>query len=59
MAQGAAKTVPLARAPLQCLISLAIGAREMADLRDVEKTIGLIARFIESVTDDDDFAHKL
>ena len=32
---------------------------EMADLRDVEKTIELIARFVESVTDDDDFAHKL
>jgi putative aminopeptidase FrvX len=32
---------------------------EMADLRDVEKTIELIARFVESVTDDDDFVHKL
>ena len=32
---------------------------EMADLSDVEKTIELIARFVESVTDDDDFAHKL
>ena len=32
---------------------------EMADLRDVEKTIELIARFVESVTDEDDFAHKL
>ena len=32
---------------------------EMADLRDVEKTIELIAAFVESVTEDDDFAHKL
>ncbi len=32
---------------------------EMADLRDVEQTIELITRFVESVTDDDDFAHKL
>ncbi len=32
---------------------------EMADLRDVEKTIDLLVAFIESVTDDDDFAHKL
>ena len=28
-------------------------------IRSVEKTIELIARFVESVTDDDDFAHKL
>lgn len=32
---------------------------EMADLRDVEKTIELIVAFIESITEDDDFAHKL
>ncbi len=32
---------------------------EMADLRDVEKTIELIAAFVESVTEDDDFAHRL
>ena len=32
---------------------------EMADLRDVEKTIELIAAFVESVTENDDFAHKL
>jgi hypothetical protein len=27
--------------------------------RGVEQTIELIARFVESVTDEDDFAHKL
>ena len=32
---------------------------EMADLRDVEKTVELLVAFIESVTEDDDFAHKL
>ncbi len=32
---------------------------EMADLRDVEKTIELLVAFIESVSEDDDFAHKL
>lgn len=32
---------------------------EMADLRDVEQTIELIARFVESVTESDDFAHTL
>jgi putative aminopeptidase FrvX len=32
---------------------------EMADLRDVEKTVELIASFVESITDSDDFAHRL
>ena len=32
---------------------------EMADLRDVEHTIELIARVVESVTEDDNFAHTL
>jgi len=32
---------------------------EMADLRDVEKTIDLVAAFVESITENDDFAHKL
>jgi len=32
---------------------------EMADLADVEKTITLLASFVESVTDSDDFAVKL
>ncbi|MEQ1853593.1 MAG: M42 family metallopeptidase [Chthoniobacteraceae bacterium] len=32
---------------------------EMADLRDVEKTIELIARFVESVTEGDHFGHAL
>ena len=32
---------------------------EMADLRDVEQTIELLVAFIESVTENDDFAHKL
>ena len=32
---------------------------EMVDLRDVEKTIELLVAFIESITENDDFAHKL
>jgi putative aminopeptidase FrvX len=32
---------------------------EMADLRDVDKTIELIARFVESVTEGDHFGHAL
>jgi endoglucanase len=32
---------------------------EMADLRDVDKTIALIAAFVESVTESDTFEHKL
>lgn len=32
---------------------------EMVDLRDVEKTVDLLVAFIESVTEDDDFSHKL
>jgi endoglucanase len=32
---------------------------EMADPRDVPKTIELIQRVVGSVADDDDFAHKL
>jgi endoglucanase len=32
---------------------------EMADLRDVEKTVELIAHFVESVTESDTFGHAL
>lgn len=32
---------------------------EMADLRDVEKTVELIAHFVESVTENDTFGHAL
>lgn len=32
---------------------------EMVDLRDVEKTIDLLVKFVESVTGADDFAHRL
>jgi endoglucanase len=32
---------------------------EMVDLRDVEQTIDLLAAFVESVTHDDNFAHRL
>ena len=40
---------------------LRLELRQLRDdfLRDMEKTIELIPRFVESVTDDDDFAHKL
>jgi putative aminopeptidase FrvX len=32
---------------------------EMCDLSDVDRTIDLVAGFVESVTDKDDFAHRL
>ena len=32
---------------------------EMCDLADVDRTVELVAGFVESVTDDDDFAHRL
>jgi putative aminopeptidase FrvX len=45
------------------LISLALrylhSVVEMADLRDLDETIEIIARVVESVTDDDDFGQNL
>lgn len=32
---------------------------EMCDLRDIERTISLVTAFVHSITDDDDFAHRL
>ena len=32
---------------------------EMADLKDVQQVIDLLVGFVESVTEDDDFAVKL
>jgi hypothetical protein len=32
---------------------------EMCDLADVDRTVELVAGFVESVTDSDDFTHRL